>query len=206
MQNVSHAVMNQRHEAKDSLDFFPTPPWATRALCEWIRMNDTVHMKHMVAWEPACGAGDMAKTLKEYFGEVSASDIDPQGYGDKVDFFDVTGIDVDWIITNPPFNKGEEFALHAHTLEPLGIALFTRLNFLESVGRYKNLFCVHPPSHVLVFTERVPIHKGKLTKTGSTATAYCWIVWRRKYLAAKDTQVVWIPPCRRRLEKDSDYD
>jgi hypothetical protein len=33
-QNTSHAVMAQRFEALDSLDDFPTPPWATRALCE----------------------------------------------------------------------------------------------------------------------------------------------------------------------------
>src|SRR3546814_6501707 len=31
-QNTSHAVMAQRVEAHDSLDYFPTPPWATRAL------------------------------------------------------------------------------------------------------------------------------------------------------------------------------
>ena len=36
MQNTSHAVMAQRSEAKDSLDDFPTPPWATRALFEHI--------------------------------------------------------------------------------------------------------------------------------------------------------------------------
>lgn len=35
-QNTSYAVMQQRREAKDSLEDFPTPPWATRALCEWI--------------------------------------------------------------------------------------------------------------------------------------------------------------------------
>ena len=34
-QNTSHAVMSQRSEPLGSLDFFPTPPWATRALC-WI--------------------------------------------------------------------------------------------------------------------------------------------------------------------------
>ena len=31
-QNVSTAVMQRRIEPHDSLDFFPTPPWATRAL------------------------------------------------------------------------------------------------------------------------------------------------------------------------------
>ena len=35
-QNRSHAVMQQRHEAHDSLDDFPTPPWATRALMECV--------------------------------------------------------------------------------------------------------------------------------------------------------------------------
>ena len=33
-QNTSYAVMAQRAEAKDSLDDFPTPPWATRALID----------------------------------------------------------------------------------------------------------------------------------------------------------------------------
>jgi hypothetical protein len=36
-QNRSSAVMQQRSEPHDSLDDFPTPPWATRALCEFLR-------------------------------------------------------------------------------------------------------------------------------------------------------------------------
>jgi site-specific DNA-cytosine methylase len=36
--NTSPAVMQQRHEPHNSLDDFPTPPWATRALCE--RLGD----------------------------------------------------------------------------------------------------------------------------------------------------------------------
>lgn len=34
--NRSTAVMQRRVEPLDSLDDFPTPPWATRALCEWL--------------------------------------------------------------------------------------------------------------------------------------------------------------------------
>jgi hypothetical protein len=41
MQNTSHAVMAQRHEAADSPDDFPTPPWATRALIGPIGDQDT---------------------------------------------------------------------------------------------------------------------------------------------------------------------
>lgn len=33
---TSTAVMARRVEPADSLDFFPTPPWATRAFCEHV--------------------------------------------------------------------------------------------------------------------------------------------------------------------------
>ena len=52
-QNTSHAVMAQRVEAKDSLDDFPTPPWATRALIEHV-IEREADVKEMTAFEPAC--------------------------------------------------------------------------------------------------------------------------------------------------------
>lgn len=33
-QNTSTAVMARRFQPADDLDFFPTPGWGTRALCE----------------------------------------------------------------------------------------------------------------------------------------------------------------------------
>jgi hypothetical protein len=38
-QDTSYAVMAQRIEAQDSLDDFPTPPWATRALIEHVLLG-----------------------------------------------------------------------------------------------------------------------------------------------------------------------
>jgi hypothetical protein len=35
MQNTSHAVMSAADRAPDSLDEFPTPPWAARALVHY---------------------------------------------------------------------------------------------------------------------------------------------------------------------------
>ncbi len=40
----------------------------------------------MSSLEPACGAGHMAKVLREYFAEVRCSDVHPYGYGDVMDF------------------------------------------------------------------------------------------------------------------------
>ena len=45
MQNTSHAVMAQRTELKNSLDDFPTPPWAIRALIEHVIVVKEVKMK-----------------------------------------------------------------------------------------------------------------------------------------------------------------
>src|SRR5262249_878663 len=82
-QNTSHAVMAQRFEAKDSLDDFPTPPWATRALLEHVIPNKDLARRSV--WEPACGEGHMAKVLKESFGRVDASDIFPYGHDEVMD-------------------------------------------------------------------------------------------------------------------------
>src|SRR4051794_30115552 len=109
MQNTSHAVMAQRAEAKDSLDDFPTPPWATRALIEHV-IGEKDALAKMTCLEPACGVGHMAKVLREYFGDVRCSDIHPYGYGEVRDF--LTGPypanSYDWVITNPPFRLGEQ--------------------------------------------------------------------------------------------------
>ena len=85
MQNTSHAVMAQRVEAANSLDNFPTPPWATRALIEHV-IADAGPFRKLSCLEPACGAGYMARPPKEYFGKVKASDIHPYGYGSVADF------------------------------------------------------------------------------------------------------------------------
>ena len=202
MQNTSHAVMQQRTDPKDSLDFFPTPPWATRALCERI-----VASRNKSVWEPACGAGHMAIPLKEYFSSVFSSDVQDYGYKPfrKLNFLaEDTDIRYDWIITNPPFNLAEDFIQHALYRANSGVAVLVRIAFLESVGRYHALFRTDPPSDIYQFAERVPMQKGILNRKGSTATAYCWVVWNKEGRKLP-TLFNWIGPCRSRLERDSDY-
>lgn len=209
-QNKSHAVMAQRHEAADSLDFFPTPPWATRALCEWLGVvkweNRAIYSsRRRTVWEPACGQGHMARPLGEFFDDVYASDIHDYGYGDVKNFFLVEDIRHDWIITNPPFNLAENFAKWALKCASDGVALLVRTAFLEGVGRYSRLFNCFAPTDILQFSERVPMRKGRLDPTQSTATAYCWVVWNLDSHADLGTKFHWLPPCRKRLERSEDY-
>jgi hypothetical protein len=205
MQNTSHAVMSQRVEAADSLDDFPTPPWATRALFEHV-LGDKHLISNMTCLEPACGVGHMSKVLNEYFKAVDDADIGDYGYGEKQDFLTHPhSVDeYDWIITNPPFRLAEEFVLRALTLARVGVAILARTVFLESAGRYRAIFQITPPTKFAQFVERVPMVKGRLDKSATTATGYCWLVWDKR--SPLNAQLVWIPPCRKVLERNGDYD
>src|SRR5262249_41245760 len=110
----------------------------------------------------------------------------------------------DWVITNPPFRLGEEFISRAMKIARHGVAMLSRTVFVESVGRYERIFKPNPPSHFAQFTERVPMVKGRVDKKASTATGYAWLVWE-KHLLGKRCELVWIPPCRKSLERDNDY-
>lgn len=206
-QNTSHAVMAQRIEPHDSLDDFPTPPWATRALLEQID-GRYMNAASSTCWEPACNRGSMAKPLMERFKQVTRTDVYNYGWEGQqgIEDFLMPGPHpvADWIITNPPFKLAERFALRALDLATVGVAIFARTVFLESVGRLERLFGPHPPTEILQFSERVVLHKGKLSENGSTATAYCWVVWQKYNVSP--TRFAWISPCRKRLEKPGDYD
>lgn len=204
-QNRSNAVMASRVEAHDSLDFFPSPPWATRALCDWLRGFEPINSQ--TAWEPACGAGDMARPLAEYFKTVYASDVHSYGFGEQSDFLFpyATRHLADWIITNPPFRLGQQFIERALLDAGSGVAMLVRTAFLESAERYHGLFRNQAPTDILQFVERVPMFKGRLDKHGSTATAYCWLVWKIGVAQAYGTKFHWLAPCRKRFELASDY-
>jgi hypothetical protein len=205
--NGTRAIMGSRHEPDDSLDYFPTPPWATRALVEHAlrQVGHRADCRRMVALEPACGEGHMAEVLSEYFGSVYATDIHDYGYGEGiVDFLNCNPlVDIDWIITNPPFgDESEKFVLRALDLARVGVAMFVRLQWLETNGRYERIFRERPPTLISFFAERVNLCKGRWEPEGSTATAYIWLIWAK---GQAPRAPFWIPPgCRESLSRPDD--
>lgn len=215
--NRSSAVMAQRVEAPDSLDDFPTPPWATRALCEWMRGNFAPGPL-AVAREPACNRGHMVGVLDEYFAQVEAADVMDYGEGYPVaDFlFGDLPAPVDWTITNPPFRLAEAFA-HRAMASSQNVALLLRTSFLEGERRHAGLFAAQPPSDVLIFSSRVVMWKGVLldpdvsvwrkgrAEKPTSATSYAWFVWARGY-TNRHPRLHWIAPsARRSLTRPGDY-
>jgi hypothetical protein len=207
--NGARAIMGSRQEPSDSLDYFPTPPWATRALMEVVMPKLGV-IEFNEAWEPACGEGHIAEVLCEYFDDVLASDIHDYGFGhqcekwEQGDFLKYETLHkiADWVITNPPFkDKAEQFVLQALSVARVGVAMFFRLQWLETNGRYERIFEPYPPTMIAQFAERVPLCKGEWKPDGDTATAYLWIIWHKhspSWQTALPTLFTWIPPGQRK--------
>jgi hypothetical protein len=199
--------MAARVEPTDSLDFFPTPPWATRALAERVLPHIGVSLtRASTVGEFACGEGHMSEVLGEY-ATVIASDIAGYRPGQTVrDFLDSTIAipPVEWIITNPPFgDRTTQFILRGFEIARVGMAMFTRTQWAtEGVRRYGQIFRDRPPTCFAPFVERVPLCKGRWDPDGSTATAYCWLVWVR---GKKAMAPFYIPPgCRKALTRPTD--
>lgn len=196
------------------LDFYPTPPWAARALMivlaqlsvKWPMLDQTL-------WEPAAGQGHMAETLRPFFRQVYGSDVHDYGCGYDVGSFVGHGQDVaecplapDWIITNPPFTLAASFILRALREAREGVAMLLRTAFVEGADRYQKLFRDQPPTVLAPFAERVPMVKGRWDPAATTATSYAWFVWLKRggELVAPRTPW-WIPPGQRqRLTKAGD--
>lgn len=207
------SVMSTRTEAPDSLDDFPTPPWATRALCEAVLPRLGVSLVEAKVWEPACGRGLMSEVLREYAASVFASDVHDYGrtgrqetvgsfVGAGLDVLAVPGGHVDAIITNPPFRLAVDFFERAIADAEI-VALLVRSNWAEGIDRYERIFSKHPPLCDAQFVERVPMVRGRWDPDASTATAYSWFVWLRG--STVETRRIWIPPGQRqRLTKPDD--
>ena len=195
-----YAVGAIRKSKTNTLDDFPTPPWATRATCEHvIKPSGTV-------LEPAANRGFMVRPLTEYFDSVTASDIADYGCGYPItdflgDYYRDSSFD--WVISNPPFNQAAAFIIRANQVARIGVAMLCKIQILESVKRYEGVYQNNPPSIVAQFVERVPMKQGRYDPKGSTATAYAWLVWGKQ---PGITRVIWIPPCRKKLERPGDAD
>jgi len=168
------------------------------------------HQAVGAATTPAAEAGAFFPQPIHYFGDVVTSDVHDYGLAGAMrhDFLvpykpdALYGKTVHWIISNPPFRLAERFIDTASKIACHGFAFLVRTSFLEGVGRYENLFSKNPPSVVAQFSERVPMVKGRYDPAASTATSYCWLVWRKHQIG---TRLMWIPPCRRELERESDW-
>lgn len=163
---------------RDPLDFYPTPPGATRALLRVEAFDGPI-------WEPAAGTLDMVNVLRAAGHEVLASDIVARGFGvTPMDFLLASQMlvnerQVRHLVTNPPFRLAEDFVRHARAVVPGKVCLLVRLAWLEGLARRK-LFADCGLSRVWVFSDRAPFQRGRLVRddeSGGRMMAYMWAVF-----------------------------
>lgn len=177
MPRIKHA------QADRGLDFYQTPPEATRTLLRYQQLPHGL-------WEPHCGLGAIAEVLLDAGHAVVCTDIENRGYPHQSG----TGSflryrrcpkGVDGIVMNPPFAWAATHVRHALTICPFVVALLP-LPFLEAgnevskLGRDR-LWCLDGGhlAKVLVFRERLPMmHREGWEGPRSTSTkAYAWFIW-----------------------------
>ncbi len=181
-------------ESREEDDFYATDPDAIDKLL-------TVETPKKKIWECAAGAGHLAKRLRNFGYEVYATDIKNRGYehlynqnfleADRLPFDD--GCD---ILTNPPYKYAKEFVIKALELLHVGdrCYMFLKLQFLEGIARYEEIFRQTPPKDVYVFRKRILCAKNgefeRMKLGGGSAVAYAWFVWEKGYEGT--TTLSWI--------------
>jgi hypothetical protein len=108
---VWKSVMGKHDSGYERIDkdYYPTPPWVTGALCEYI---DLVGKQ---VWECACGNGRIAEPLKAAGAIVRSTDIEDRGYTAFDGVFDFLSaedppFDFDAIVTNPAWGERNRMA------------------------------------------------------------------------------------------------
>lgn len=150
-------------------DFYPTPPEATIALVQFLRLE-----RGTVIWEPAFGEGDMGQALGACGLTVYGTDI--RGGQDFLVRDHPDGIDApfNWIITNPPFSLAEAFIRHAAKIgKPF--AMLLKSQYWHAAKRAQ-LFHEIPPSYVLPLTWR-PDFFFKDRQPGDTSSPLMDVMW-----------------------------
>jgi hypothetical protein len=143
------------------------------------------------AWEPAAGEGIMAHGMADYFDRLALSDVHDYGVGFPVLDFLTPGLEapggpVDWIFTNPPFKDAKRFVQLARQRARRGVAMFVRLGFQETVGRFELFSGPDRATLACPYAERVGIRLGDCRINGGTAAAYMVVIWVTDPALARD--------------------
>lgn len=188
-------------------DYYATPAVEVENILNTLYEYFGYNYSDKVILEPCVGGGHMADGIDKYLidhnqypKEKIAEDYIDRGwrgwqwktrYGE--DFLDdnYESCDPDVIIMNPPYSTIEPFLIRALDLNPQYLIVLCRTQVLEGASRWEKIFQDGPPSYVFQYSERIQCWKNGKKPAGSSAQAYCWLVWN-KDLKGKNTELFWI--------------
>lgn len=150
-------------------------------------------------WEPFCGTGELSEVLRVMGKSVYSTDLYNRGYkyqDDTFDFFKSERRFNGNILSNPPFSKAEQSVSHSLELiwDGMFVIMFMRIQFLEGISRYENLFKHGCLKYVFVFSSRaLTVRNGEFETYKKTAPTQCyaWFVFQKGYNG--EAMLRWIP-------------
>lgn len=168
-------------------DVYPTDAALTSALLDHLDfpLNTTI-------LEPCYGNGDMAKVLRRHPNVIRVYGTDINGFS-NVSWFphkDATTeiywdeftapTDIDWVVTNPPFNCAEKILPLAWDKALEGVAMLLRLSYLEPTKGRGQWLQDHADQLRLVMPIGQP--RPSFREDGGTDTVTtCWFVWDKSW-------------------------
>ncbi len=174
-----------RRPGRAPLEFYPTPPEATRALLSVESFDGPI-------WECACGDGAISSELTAAGYDVTSTDLVDRGFGaGGHDFLKSDTPLAKHIITNPPYGThglGDAFVRRAlmHTRKTGGsVAMLLNLRSLANPDRHKK-FVKTPPSAIYILDDLTCWPEGKPTSTTARIARqqYYWAVWKPGHTGA----------------------
>lgn len=194
---------DRNNKERDKLDYYGTRPKETLNILEVLGYD----FSNQTILEPCIGGGYMANDIDEYLKASGATNVkkigtDIMDRGFKKDDWETSyGLDfladnypiekADVVIMNPPYSTLEPFLIRALEIAEHKLILLARLQCLEGVGRYENIFKDNPPSDLYVYVDRIDCWKNGEQPSGSSAQAYCWFIWN-KDIKRDASHVHWI--------------
>lgn len=181
---MSRTLANASAKDRPATDFYSTPDECTQALLDYLKLPT-----NFTVWECAAGAGKMADVIQANGYTVARSD---KGF----DFLsgDVSLLNWDWIITNPPFNLSQRFIERAGELNT-PFAFLLKSQYWHSARRV-SLFKRLRPKYILPLSWRPDFLFG--AKGGKPTMECFWCVWIPPHDAATIYDVLEKPTTNKR--------
>lgn len=157
-----------------ALDFYPTTvPWAVGELYKRVAIVGDVA-------EPCVGNGDLVRN-DDRSRVVWTNDVDPSREATyHLDAADPASWRmfpaVDWVVSNPPFNRALRILSLAVPHARVGVAFLLRLSFMEpTILDGRGAWLEANPMSRLIVMPRIPFKGGRATDSVTCA----WMIWQR---------------------------
>lgn len=141
-------------EARDPLDYDPTPPDATQSFL--VAEVDHIRAHGNLICEPAVGNGHMARVFRAWGFQVRAGDIEDRGYDEPFclgSYYDTDQAPAPIMITNPPYGEVSardghgRWLRHALGLGHSYIGMLLNADWCAArINGFDEIFRDHPPS------------------------------------------------------------